>query len=248
MVARQTSADAGLSVSFIFSAVIHVAVFLFMVWLGTFVPKQKLQETYYVDMVNLPVDTPQPGSPTQKENDSEQVPAPLENKMILPMQSKPAARTKPAASVVKRPHADSDSSSFAERMAKLEQKTEEDALAKRLSRLKTGGSGKTGMPDGKGKEAGSDYTSYIQSRLSDAFRETISYSSKSPEVVVRLIIDADGKVSRRKAERSSGDRAFEISVLRAIDIAAEKFTPPPSRKAFEGVFIFRPKGISQEKQ
>jgi colicin import membrane protein len=103
------------------------------------------------------------------------------------------------------------------------------------------------MPAGSGKEAGSDYTAYIQSRLKDAFRETISYSSKNPEMVVRLFIDTNGKIARSRAERSTGDRAFEIAVLRAIDLASAKFTPPPNHKVFEGVFVFKPQGITQNK-
>jgi colicin import membrane protein len=63
-------------------------------------------------------------------------------------------------------------------------------------------------------------------------------------MAVRLFIDTDGKLARKKAERSSGDRAFEISVFRAIDAASEKFTPPPGRKVFEWVFVFKREGIS----
>ena len=64
---------------------------------------------------------------------------------------------------------------------------------------------------------------------------------------MRIFIDGNGKLSRTKPERSSGDRAFEISVLRAIDIASENFTPPPGRKVFEGVFVFRREGIAPNK-
>jgi colicin import membrane protein len=66
-------------------------------------------------------------------------------------------------------------------------------------------------------------------------------------MTVRIFIDTSGKLSRKKTERSSGDRAFEISVLRAIDTASEKFTPPPNRKVFEGVFVFKREGISPNK-
>ncbi|MEI6704935.1 MAG: TonB C-terminal domain-containing protein, partial [Deltaproteobacteria bacterium] len=62
-----------------------------------------------------------------------------------------------------------------------------------------------------------------------------------------LFIDVTGKLSRRKVERSSGDRAFELSVQRAIDAASEKFTPPPDKKIFEGVFVFKPQGITPDR-
>ena len=63
-------------------------------------------------------------------------------------------------------------------------------------------------------------------------------------MIVRLFIDSSGKLSRRVSERSSGDRAFELAVMRAIDMASEKFPPPPGKKLFEGVFVFKPQGIT----
>ncbi len=248
----------GLGVSFIFSTVIHLAVFLLVIWWGRLAPENmRLQETYYVDVVNLPAADPRAGSPTQKGDDLEQaaptpppsVPVP-ENPMSLPVPPKPDARAK-TTRTSKENEATSDSTSFAERMAKLERKAEarhaEEALAGLQKKVKSSGSGRSGMPTGSGTQGGSDYTAYIQSRLKDAFRETISYSSKNPEVMVRIFIDTDGRIVRRKTERSSGDPTFEIAVQRAIDLASEKFPPPPNHKVFEGVFIFRPQGISQNK-
>lgn len=253
MIPRQTTRDAGLGVSFIFSTVMHMAVFLLVLWGSRFAPPMTMQETYYVDVVNLPVASPRAGSPTQKGDDTEQAAPPSireGSSMALPAPPKPDGAGKVAKPAAKKDAAGAESETFAEKMAKLESKVEaqqqEEALARMRNRVKSG-SGRTGMPAAGGKEAGSDYTAYIQSRLKDAFRETISYSSKNPEMVVRLFIDSDGKLSRRKAERSSGDRAFEISVLRAIDLASEKFTPPPNHKLFEGVFVFKPQGISQNK-
>lgn len=250
MIARQAKADTGLGVSFIFSTVIHLAVFLLVLWLGGMAPENMaLQETYYVDVVNLPVASPQAGSPIDKGNDTEQQPPPMlpESPMTLPAPPKTEVKGKS----VKGRESAAESSAFAERMAKLERQNEaqyeEARIAQLRNKVKAQGSGRAGMPDGSGKEAGSDYTAYIQSRLKDAFRETISYSSKNPVVVMRLFIDPDGKLSRRKPERSSGDRAFEISVLRAIELAGDKLTPPPNRKVFEGVFVFRPQGITQNK-
>jgi len=254
MNARQAKADTGLGVSFLISTVIHLAVFLLVIWLGRFAPEDmQLQETYYVDVVNLPVASPRAGSPTQKGNDSEQAPPPrvAENLMTLPSPKKVETKGKTVKGIAKGKEAAPESSAFAERMAKLESKAEaqqgEAALERSLAKMKAKGSGRSGMPTGSGTDTGSDYTAFIQSRLKDAFRETISYTSKNPVMVVRLFIDTDGRLSRRKAERSSNDRAFEISVLRAIDLASEKFTPPPNRKVFEGVFVFKPQGITQNK-
>lgn len=255
MIARQATADTGLGVSFILSTVIHLAVFLLLIWWGGLAPENlPLQETYYVDVVNLPVAAPRAGSPTQEGNDLEQTaPSPRvpENAMTMPAPPKPDIRAK-TATPNKGNETKADSASFAERMAKLERKAEAQAEAEALARLqkkvKSAGSGRSGMPTGSGTQSGSDYTAYIQSRLKDAFRETISYTSKNPKMVVRIFIDTDGRIARRNTEQSSGDRVFEISVQRAIDQASEKFPPPPDHKVFEGVFVFRPQGISQNKQ
>jgi len=175
--------------------------------------------------------------------------------MALPQPTKTGAKTpaKPQKTPTKgKDSAVESSAEFAERMAKMERaaeaRQEEAVLARLREKVKNQGTGRAGMPNGTGKEAGSDYLAYLQSRLKDAFHDTISYTSKNPEMTVRLFIDTDGKLSRKKTERSSGDRAFEISVLRAIDTASEKFTPPPNRKVFEGVFVFKPDGTIQNKK
>lgn len=252
MIVRQVQADTGFGVSFVISTVIHLAVFLLLAWWGSNVPQLKLQDTYYVDVVNLPVAEPRAGSPAQ-DVPAEAQPLP-DAPQTLPV-PKMAAKVLPAKtgkSPAKAGNTAGESAAeFAERMAKLERKSEaqqeEAAIARLNERVKAQRSGRKGMPAATGTQAGSDYLAYLQSRLKDAFRSTISYSSKNPEMVVRLFIDADGKLSRRKPERSSGDRTFEISVYRAIDVASEKFTAPPDHKVFEGVFVFKPQGVTQSK-
>ena len=256
MSARTSKADAGMGVSFIVSAVIHLAVFLLLAWYGSHRLPLKIEETYYVDVVNLPVAAPQAGSPSQKGSDAQPAPPPPQAPappLALPTPPQPAAKAQTANQPTTPNKASSSasesSSEFAERMAKLERaaeaRQEEAALARLQEKVRNQGSGRAGMPGGVGKEAGSDYTAYVQSRLRDAFQKTIQHSSQNPEMSVRLFIDTDGKLARKKAERSSGDRAFEISVFRAIDAASEKFPPPPGHKVFEGVFVFKREGISR---
>jgi colicin import membrane protein len=249
MNARASTADTGMGVSFIVSAVIHLTVFLLLFLWGRLFPVQMtMQETYYVDVVNLPVAASQAGSPTQKGSDAEQAPPPPAPPMALPTPPKPGTKAQTAKQPTTLNKENETSSEFADRMAKMERaaeaKQEEAALARLREKVRSQGNGRSGMPGGVGKEAGSDYMAYVQSRLQDAFRKTINHSSPNPEMSVRLFIDTDGKLSRRKAERSSGDRAFEISVFRAIDAASEKFTPPPGRTVFEGVFVFKREGIA----
>lgn len=240
----RVSRDTGMGVSFIVSAVIHLAVFLLLAFYGSHRSPLKIEETYYVDVVNLPVAAPQAGSPSQKGSDAQQAPAPP-HPPATPM----ALPTPPKADQAATPgKAGESAAEFAERMARLERaaeaRQEEAVLARLREKVKSQGSGRAGMPGGTGKEAGSDYMAYVQSRLRDAFQMTIQHSTQHPEMSVRIFIDSDGKLARKKAERSSGDRAFEISVFRAIDAASEKFTPPPARKMFEGVFVFKREGIS----
>lgn len=252
MNSRQSRADTGMGVSCIISTVIHLAVFLLLVWWGKLFPvNMAIQETYYVDVVNLPVADPRAGSPVQKGNEADISPPPPAapaREMSLP--EKPRQGTtyaRPDAKTAKSPDANADAA-LDERIAKIARSAEarrEEAVMERLrSKLTTAGSGRSGMPSAGGTEQGSDYTAYIQSRLKDAFRNTISFSSKNPEMIVRLFIDSGGKLTRRVAERSSGDRAFELAVMRAIDIASEKFPPTPDKKLFEGVFVFKPQGIT----
>jgi len=76
MITRLSSADTGIGVCITVSTVIHLAVFLLLLWWGVlFPPNMAIQETYYVDVVNLPVASPRSGSPVQKGDESE-APAP----------------------------------------------------------------------------------------------------------------------------------------------------------------------------
>ena len=231
------------------STIIHLTVFSLLFWYGSHIQPMTVAETYYVDVVNLPVAAPRAGSPTQQGNDSEAPqPKPTENQMNLPQ---PPDKTPKNVSAPNAASPRKEDTSFADKLSKIQGKAESRAQEATLERLRnklaSTGSGRAGMPSATGNEAGSDYTAYIQSRLKDAFRETISYSSRNPEIVVRIFIDTEGKVTRRKIESSGSDRAFEISLIRAIDMASEKFTPPPNHKTFEGVFVFKPQGISQNR-
>jgi TonB family protein len=252
MNSRNLRIDTGMSVSFIASAVIHLAVFLLLAWYGRLMPLQTpIQETYYVDVVNLPTANPQSGASAQKPAESEAPPPPpvlTPPAMALPPSViSPKAVSKPAMVPVPQKSEASDTA-FAERMAKLERSAEarrEEAVFDKLrSKLKTGGSSKVGMPGAGGAEAGSRYGDYIKSRLEDALKVTSSYSTKNPEVVVRLTIAPDGRLSGVKIERSSGDATFELAVRRAIDLASAKFTAPPGRNVYENGFVFKPKSIS----
>jgi colicin import membrane protein len=249
MIVRKDKNDAGIGITCFLSAIVHLAAFLLLIAWGYLFPSEvKVQETYYVDVVNLPVASPRSGNPTQKGNDIEAPPPPpvRDSGMSAPPTSKPAPSAKNAKV---KPKPDADADNFEKRMAKLQGKAEsnqQNATIERLQRKLAAGKGRSGMPRGTGSEAGSRYEDYLKSRLEDALKRTISYTSKSPEVVVRLTVASDGQISRRKIERSSGDRAFERAVMQAIDIVNDERRAPPNRKSFEGGFVFRPQGISNK--
>jgi len=251
MSSRASRIDTGMGASFIASAVIHLAVFLLLVWWGQlFSPQMAVQETYYVDVVNLPVADPSSGISAQKPGEAESAPSAAPASPMTeptPARISPKAGTKFVKPALPQEPAESEAA-FAERMAKLERNSEtrreEDVLEKLRNRAKAGGSTKTGAQGAHGTEAGSRYGDFIKSRLEDALKVTSYSTTKKPEVAVRLAISADGRLLRMKIERSSGDAAFELAVRRAIDLASEKFTAPPNHAVFENGFIFKPKGIS----
>jgi colicin import membrane protein len=257
MNSRFARIDTGMGAGFVVSAVIHLTVFLLFVWGGQFFAVQPaIQETYYVDMVSLPTAAPQVGSADAKSGEAKvaaEPPAPPAA-MALP---KPAAVKQPSKPAVKaaqksgkqlRPQESAESESgFEERLAKLEKsaeaRREEEVFKQMQNKVKATGA-KKGTPVTNDTEAGSRYVDYIKSRLEDALKITSSYSTRNPEVAVRLTIAADGRLTRMKIERSSGDVTFELAVRRAIDLASEKFTATPNHAVFENGFIFKPKGIS----
>lgn len=64
---RRSSFDGTFGVSLTVSTVIHLALFSLLIWnKGIFEPLTPVQEAYYVDVVNLPVASPQAGSPSSK--------------------------------------------------------------------------------------------------------------------------------------------------------------------------------------
>ncbi len=249
MSTRAAKIDAGAGVSFIASAVIHLAVFLLLVWGGRlFPPQMVIQETYYVDVVNLPTANPRSGNSSEKPGQAGIAPpVAAPPPMVAPPLTRAAPKTVAKPANPSPLESAETESAFTERLARLEMSSEaryeETVIDKLRNKMKADGP-KPGTPGAGGAEAGSRYADYIKSRLEDALKVTSSYTTKNPEVSVRLTITADGRLSRVKVERSSGDAAFELAVRRAIDLASEKFTAPPNRIAFENGFVFKPKGIS----
>lgn len=241
---RRHKQDAGLGISLACSLLLHAAFLAGMFLLNPMLQiKPSAAPVYYVDIVNLPTANPRAGSPAARGNDAAPpAPAAKSQEMNLPPE-KPS--TTPKTEAVKQPRPESDRE-FRERLARLERKVEgqhAESAIEALRRKAASGSGRSGMPNATGTEAGSDYGSYIQSRLKDAFALTIAASSRNPMVVARLTIDRNGRLIGFRIERSSGDKVFEDSVSRAVDRAKENFPPPPGGREFQQGFIFKPEGV-----
>ncbi len=238
----------------LFSLLAHLACFFFLVKFQYSVTHPAEGPVYYVDVVTLPVANPRAGVPSPPGGGAP--PLPRHEEMTIPAKApqKTAAKSK-TPEVGKSATSNSSASSeterrFEERMAKIERdvaaKHESAAIEALRKRVAGAGRGQTGVPGGKGTEAGSDYASYIRSRLTDAFRTTIAFQSKNPEVLVRLTIDRSGRVAALKVEKSSNDRIFEDSVMKAIAKAEQTFVPPPGGGRFEYKFRFAPEGVSKK--
>lgn len=228
------------------SAVIHLIVYFFLLAFH-FPAHFKEAPVYYVDVVNLPVANPQAGTPSRGESPSlPSLPAaPPPREMTLPAKA-PARQA--TATPQKRPEASETAKEFEDRIARLEREAaaRHEAAAIDALRKRGGTKGPVGMPGAKGTEAGSDYASYIKSRLEDEFRSTIAYESKAPEVYVKLVINSFGRITRQQIVKSSRDKIFEDAVFRTIAKAERNFRPPPSGTQFEITIKFSPQGIGKQ--
>jgi colicin import membrane protein len=212
----------------------------------------------YVDVINLPVASPQAGSPSGMEKGPTEagkppaplpLPPPAPPEMKLP-KAKPATG-KPQA-VPQKTAPQETAKEYEARLAALERTAEsrhqEAALAEIQNRIagRSPGKAPAGMPGGTGTQAGSDYAAYIQSRLRDSFAMTIAWQSRKPLVAVRLFIDAKGTLTSYKIEKSTGDVVFEDAVYRAVQLAKKNFPPPPGGKEFSYGFVFKPEGVDKK--
>jgi len=237
------------------SLLFHIALYTLFWWLHFF-PTIHLSDApvYYVDVVNLPVASPRAGTPGPAAPSAQEAsppkPQPKSPEMKLPAPRaaiRPQPSAKPSVSGAK--ENEQAAREFEERLARIERANEARHEAAALAALRSraaGGAKPVGMPGGTGKEAGSDYASYIRSRLVDAFKTTIAFQSKDPRVIVTLTIDRSGHIAKSRLDRSSGDRLFEESVKRAIAKAEKEFKPPPGGGVFEYGFIFSPQGVGKQ--
>jgi colicin import membrane protein len=239
--------NGGLPMMACLSVILHLTVYFFILEFH-FPTRFKESPVYYVDILNLPVSNPQAGSPSVGEVPAPPAPVP-QREMTLPTKSpeKIPARQK-TAKPPEQPKPAESTREFEERIARLEREAGARHAASAIEALKNKGAakGQVGMPGATGTEAGSDYASYIKSRLEDEFRSTIAYQSKAPEAYVKLVISPSGRIIRQQIIKSSRDKVFEDSMFRAIAKAERNFRPPPSGSQFEITVKFSPQGIGKQ--
>jgi len=232
---------------FTLSFICHLGIFSLIIWFNqASVLRPSEEQVTYVDMVTLPVASPQAGTPAPAAETSAPPAAPVTPPaaaMVVP-QAKPKVKL-PAPAKGKSATPAAEEKALDERLAKLERQAEERRQADVLARLRKGsGANKTvGMPGAKGTQAGSDYGAYLQSRLKDAFRDVIAAQTGAPQTLVRITVGTDGRISNYRVEKKSGDPVFDEAVSRAVTLAGRNFKPPPGGVPFERVFRFKPEGV-----
>lgn len=229
-----------------FSAFFHLLVFALL--LNFHLPPAFNTEpaVCYVDLPDLPVAQPQAGTGSSPAAMPEPAPTPPSPEMAMPtkpvdkmpVRSLPQPAQTPADNVA-------DPKEFEERLARIEREAESRHAAAALEALrkKAAAGAALGVPGASGTQAGSDYLSYVQSRLKDAFKTTIAFQSKNPEVAMRIAINRYGRFAQIKMERSTGDKVFEEAVARAIAKAESMIPAPPRGEDIETGFVFRPQGV-----
>jgi colicin import membrane protein len=237
------------------SLLCHLVIGCIIYTLGSPSDFRPKENAYYVDIVNLPVANPRSGASAPPEREqkaarpaSEQMSVPREvaKKTEKAQTKKPETAAKTQKTQKKTEPTEESSEEFNRRLARLQQKADARHQSAALDSIRKKAQGARGIPGGTGTEAGSDYASYVRSRLRDAFEQTIAYQSGNPEVVVKLRINRQGRVIGYRVEKTSHDRLFEAAVGRAIDQAGENLPPPPGGNDFEGGFIFRPQGVKKK--
>jgi colicin import membrane protein len=227
------------------SAIVHIVAF-FVILEFHFPYRFKEAPVYYVDILDLPVAHPQAGTPSGAEHPQPSPPPPpAPREMTLP--AKPVPK-KPTIAPKKKPEATETAEEYKKRLDAMENKAAARRIDEAMKAFRNKGTAKgpVGMPGATGTEAGSDYASYIRSRLEDEFGTTIAFQSRNPAVFVKLTINRNGRIVRQQIVKTSRDRIFEDSVFRAIANAEQHLRPPPSGTQFEITVKFSPQGIGKQ--
>jgi len=227
---------------------LHLLLFFLFSNIALFRPKLYEATPYYVDLVSLPAADPSPAmqaaEPASRAPATPSQPA-TQPVMSLPVKSGAKSSQAPTTSEPTGKTAGKDALDFLDRLSRLEHKSEARHQAAALESLKrkSAASSQTGAVAGTGGNSGSDYGTYIQSRLKDALATTIVYRTRQPETAVHLYIDRQGKLVRTVMITPSKDKLFNDSVIRAVEKEKVDFPPPPKGAGFDKLFVFSPQEV-----
>jgi len=239
---------------------VHLAVVL--LFSGVLMPRvqRDLRPVYHVDLVNLPVKSPQAGRPDARPEPAkapakpaapEPVKAPPKAeakpeavKVAKPEPAKPAAQPKKPAAAPKPSPKEPTYDKTLSAIEDLRRRQEIEALKQQLSQLGSKDTRKAavpgapaGMVDGKGTEAGSSYDAWLHEYLKQAWTlSKYQVSRRDLKATVKLTFDAQGNLLDYIFIEKSREQRFDDSVRKAILQLKKLPNPPGSRMEKDIVF------------
>lgn len=242
---------------------VHLAVVL--LFAGVLLPRfqRDLRPVYHVDLVNLPVMSPQAGRPDARPPKPQAKAPAAEPAKAPPAPPKPAARpeavklakpepVKPAVQpkkpeaapkpAPKEPTYEKETSSAIEDMRRRQ---EIEALKQQLAQLGAKDSrhaaavpgAPVGSPTGKGTEEGTAWDEWLRTFFKSNWSlSKYQVSRLDLEAKVRIVYDAQGNLVDYTFHKSSGDTTFDDSVKKAILFEKQLPKKPKERLEIDVVF------------
>jgi outer membrane biosynthesis protein TonB len=244
---------------------VHLVVVAALLLAGQDRFRRDMRPVYRVDLVSPPVASPQAGRPDAGPPPAAPIPKPQPArpepvKITKPEAAKPAAVVKKAEPAKKpaepQPKPKSpkaqDEESLEQSLREMQERAALDRTLAAMRQKTTGkeaaGAAPVGMPEGKGSEAGSSYDLWLRTQL----REQWSYSPylgggrTDLEALFLLRFDARGTFVDYRIVRSSGNRQFDESIVRALlKLFKAQGLPSPPKRATEFEVAFNLKELKR---
>lgn len=236
---------------------LHLVVFL--LFSGLLLPRMERERrpVYYVDLVNLPVESPQAGRPdarkaapkeAKKELKKEPKPAVAKkNPPPSPKKSAPAVVKKhaPAEKVVKK-KVQAPEENYGDALSAIEElqrKKEIEDLRKKIAALgqedtrRAPTDAPVGMAEGTGDQAGTSFDAWLHEYLKRAWTlSRYQVTRQDLEATVRLVFNRQGRLVDYRFIEESGEKRFDDSVKKAVLQLKELPNPPDRRLEVDVVF------------
>jgi len=248
--------DVGLGRMFAISLGLHLIFLVF--FLGPIFPRfdTNRRPIYYVDLVHLPVQSPQAGRPDAPPPRPLPEPKPItppksvavpEKKASRPSSPSPKAVSPPEEVVAPEPPPRQSYDETLSAIDALKRKAEREALKKKMAAIAANAALETpaGMPEGKGPEIGVDQLEYIKAFIRGNWQFSIYQISPAKaatiEAVVYLKYDRAGNLFDYGFIETSDDKFFDESLREAI--LKSKSLPHPLGNLLEVTATFNLKDM-----